>query len=174
VPLGMLGEAGVMARLRRTAAVTLRVVDPAIPEAGSAAAMVVLPTDAAVATPRVPAAFEMLAIDGADDVQVTCAVSVCVVPSLNVPVAMNACVAPVGTAGDDGVIAMERSTAAVTLSETLPAIPVPGSVAVRVVVPTDSAEAIPSLPAALEMVATATAEDVQLTIVVSGFVVPSL
>ena len=174
VPLGMLGEAGVMARLRSTAAVTLSVVDAAIPEAGSVAAIVVLPTDAAVATPRVPGAFEMLATDGADDVQVTDPVSVCVEPSLNVPVATKACVEPFGTAGDDGVIAIERRTAAVTLSVALPEIPVPGSVAVRVVVPTESPDATPSLPAALEIVATATAEDVQLTIVVSGLVVPSL
>lgn len=59
---------------------------------------------------------------------------------------------------------METSAAAVTVSAAVPVFPVAGSVALIVMgPPTDNAVANPLEPAALLMVATTKAEDVQLT-----------
>jgi hypothetical protein len=54
--------------------VTVNVVEPETFVAGSIALRVVVPTRPAVATPRVPAAFEMLAVEGLEDCHVTLAV----------------------------------------------------------------------------------------------------
>ncbi len=59
---------------------------------------------------------------------------------------------------------MDDSVAAVTVSATVPALPVAGSVAVIVIgPPTATAVASPFKPAALLMVATAVFEEVQVT-----------
>jgi hypothetical protein len=76
------GVAGVTAIARSTMSLTPSVAVAVTPLAGSVAVIVVVPTDAAVATPCVPAAFDTEATDGADELQVTAAVSACVVPSL--------------------------------------------------------------------------------------------
>jgi hypothetical protein len=71
------------------AAVALRVAAfELIPLTGSKAVMLVVPTLKVVATPTLPAALEMVAIVGADDVQRTVAVMFCVVRSVKVPVAV--------------------------------------------------------------------------------------
>ena len=174
VPLGRLGEGGVIATLRRTAAVTLSVALAVTPVEGSTAVTVVVPIDAAVATPCVPAALEIVATVVLEDAHVTEAVTARVEPSLYVPVAMNACVVPLAMLVVAGVMATLRRTPAVTLSAALPAMPVAGSVAVIVVEPAEAALAVPWEPAAFEMVATAVEDEVHVAAPMSARVVPSV
>ena len=75
-----------------TAASTVNCVALAVPETGSVAVIVVLPTAAVVARPRLPAALLIVAAVSFAEVQVTTSVRSCVVLSLNVPMAVNGCV----------------------------------------------------------------------------------
>jgi hypothetical protein len=72
-PAEIVGDAGVTTTDTSCAAVTVNVVEPETFVAGSTALRVVVPTRLAVATPRVPAAFEMLAMEGLEDCHVTVA-----------------------------------------------------------------------------------------------------
>jgi len=117
----------------------------------NAAEITTAPRTAPVASP----AFVPLAIIVAADVlelHVTDEVTSCVVPSVNVPVAVNCCLVPSGQlAIVDGLMAIELSAAAVMFTKALP-LTVP-SVAVTVGVPTAAAVMIPWLPEALLAVA---------------------
>jgi hypothetical protein len=73
---------GVIARLFRTALVTVTVAVCDTLVVGSIAVMIAVPTDIAVTSPADPAAFEMEATAGTDDDHVTAAVMSWVVPSL--------------------------------------------------------------------------------------------
>lgn len=103
--------------------------------------MVLDPAATPVATP----AALMVATPVLEDVQVTVAVMLLVLPSLYVPVAVNCCVAPAAMLGDAGVTAMELSvgafadTVSVAEPETLL------YVAVMLVDPAATALAIPPL-----------------------------
>lgn len=78
-PRGSEGLAGVTAMETRVAAVTVSRVDPVLPE--KLAEMVVVPRPAAVARPRLPAAFEIEATVSDDEDHVTRSVMSCVEPS---------------------------------------------------------------------------------------------
>lgn len=161
--------AGVIARDRSVADVTVSVVDPdVLPDV---AVIVVEPAATDVALPFEPAALLMAAIVVADDFHVTDVVRFCVEPSVYVPVAVNCLVVPSAMLGLVGVIAMETSVAGVTVSvavpETLP------DVAVIVVEPAATDVTFPLEPAALLMAATAAVDDFHITVVVRSCVVLS-
>jgi hypothetical protein len=82
-------------------ALTVTVVEPAIDP--RVAVTVTLPAATAVATPVLSTA----ATDKSDDDQVTCAVTSCELPSLQVPVALNCCVSLATSEVFDGVTAIE-------------------------------------------------------------------
>ena len=71
------------------AAVTVNVVLPAIAVEGSVAVIVVRPADNEVTNPLEPATLLIVAIAGAEEVQVTDDVRSCVGPAVKVPVAIN-------------------------------------------------------------------------------------
>jgi hypothetical protein len=73
-----------------------------------------------------------------------------------------------------GATAMELRTAGVTPSEVDPLTAVTGSLAVFVVAPTDALVASPSVPLALLTVATAGAEEAQVTASVRSWLEPSV
>jgi hypothetical protein len=81
-PFGTVALGGVRARLFSVAVVTFSVAVALSPVAASVAVTVAVPAAAAVATPSLPAAFDTEATEGDDEVHVTEAVSVRVVPSL--------------------------------------------------------------------------------------------
>ena len=84
--------------------------------------------------------------------------------------AVNCSVVPSAIEGFVGVTEIEVSTAAVTVSAVEPVRPLPGSVAVMVVVPSETPVLRPLLPGALLAVATALFEELQMTAVVRFFV----
>src|SRR5580698_10102188 len=101
VPLAIDGFAGVTAIDCSVAAVTVRTVEPLI--APDVALIVEVPTPAPVARP----AALMVAVVVVPDDHVTLDVRFCVVPSLNVPAAVNCWVAPLAIEGFAGVTAID-------------------------------------------------------------------
>jgi len=162
VPLGIEGLAGVTAMDTSVATVTVSVVEPVtLPEV---AWMVALPVPAAVASPAVL----LLATVVLSEVQVTELVRFCVLVSLNVPVAVNCCVVPLGIEGLTGVTAMDTSVATVTVSVVEP-VTLP-EVAWMVALPVPAAEASP----AVLLLATVALSEVQVTELVRFCVLVSL
>jgi hypothetical protein len=88
-----------------TAKTTEPVIEP------EAAVIVVVPGVTLVAYPAAP----IVATAGIDDPQVADCVKSCVLPSVYVPTASNACPVPSGIAAPLGVIAMETNVAPATL-----------------------------------------------------------
>src|ERR1700733_12704487 len=161
-PLAIDGFTGVTAIDCRVAAVTVRVVEPLI--APDVAVMVEVPTAAALARPPVL----IVAMVVVPEVQVTVDVKFCVVPSLNIPVAVNCWVAPLAIDGFTGVTAIDCRVAAVTVRVVEPLID--DDVAVMVEVPTAAALARPPVL----IVAMVVVPEVQVTVDVKFCVVPSL
>ena len=146
----------------KVAAVTVRVVDPTTLR--EVALIVVVPIRKAFASPRAL----MVAVVVLDETHTAVLVRFCVVPSLNVPVAVNCCVRPAGTLGFAGVTAIDCRAAAVTVNVVDPAtFP---DVAVIAVVPVPTPVATP----AAVIVATVGVPDDQVTLVEIFCVVPSL
>ena len=77
--------------------------------------------------------------------------------------AVNGCVVPSAIEGSAGVTAIDTRAGGVTVSVVEPAMAVAASVAMSVVVPTDTLVASPSVPAALLTVATDGAVEPQTT-----------
>src|SRR6266478_1851567 len=162
VPLGIEGLAGVTAMDTSVATVTVSVVEPVtLPEV---AWMVALPVPAAVASPAVL----LLATVALSEVQVTELVRFCVLVSLNVPVAVNCWVVPLGIEGLAGVTAMDTSVATVTVSVVEP-VTLP-EVAWMVALPVPAAVASP----AVLLLATVALSEVQVTELVRFCVLVSL
>jgi hypothetical protein len=126
--------------------------------------MVLVPTPAPVAKP----ALVMVAVAVVPDDQVTDVVRFCVLLSLNVPVAVNCCVAPFAIDGFAGVTAIDCSVAAVTVSTVDPL--TEPDVALMVLVPTPAPVAKP----VLVMVATEVVAEPHVTDVVRFCVLLSL
>jgi hypothetical protein len=116
-PLVMLGLAGVTAMDCSVAAVTVATVEPEM--APDVALTVEVPTAMEVANP----AALMVSTDGVAEVQVTLPVRFCVLLSLNVPIAVNCCVAPLVIDGLAGVTVIDCNVAAVTVRIVLPVTP---------------------------------------------------
>ena len=92
------------------AGVTVRSVEPLMPP--DTAVIVAVPAPTLLASP----ALLIVAAAGVSDDHVAVLVRFCVLPSLNVPVAVNCCVVPSASEGVAGVTASDTSVAAVTLS----------------------------------------------------------
>jgi hypothetical protein len=135
-PLAIEGFAGVTAIDCNVAAVTVSKVEPLMDD--DVAVIVEVPTPAPVARP----AALIVAVEVVPEDQVTVDVRFCVVPSLNVPVAVNCCVAPLVIDGFAGVTAIDCSVAAVTVRVVDPLIP--PDVALIVEVPTPAPVASPA------------------------------
>ncbi|MDR3579358.1 MAG: hypothetical protein P4L44_05300 [Oryzomonas sp.] len=146
-------------------------------ETAMVAVIVAVPAATAVAAPLLPAVLLMVAtavfVLVLEELQVTDEVRSCVVPSENVPVALNCWVPPTATVGLAGWSAIELSvseeTVKVVEAETFP------DVALIVVMPAATAAAVPLLPAVLLMVATTVLvlEELQVTDEVRSCIVPS-
>lgn len=159
MPLTTVGSLGVMSRETREAPVTvIEVVPMTLPEE---AVIVVVPAESEKADPFEAASLLIVAIEGAEELQVTEAVISCVELSVKVPIAVNCCAVPTASIGFLGVTSMETSDIAVTVSEvdpeTLP------KVAVTVVVPADREYARPLVAVSLLMVATDSSERLHVT-----------
>src|ERR1700727_1929797 len=162
VPATIEGFVGAIAIDCNVAAVTVRTVEPEIDD--DVAVIVELPTPAPTASPD----ELIVAVVGVPEVQITLDVKFCVVPSLNVPVAVNCCVAPLVIDGFAGVTAIDCNVAAVTVSTVDPLID--ADVAVIVEVPTPAPLARPAaLIVAIEVV-----PELHVTVPVRFCVVPSL
>ena len=155
-----------MAIETRTAAVTVRTVEPVI--APEVALMVAVPVARLVARP----VALMPAVEGGFEAQVAVEVRFCVCKSVKVPVAVNCWVLPNAIEGVAGVTAIDTSVAAVTARVVLPLIA--AEVAVMVVDPTPALVAKPLLPGALLIVATVAADELHCTVVVMFWVLPSV
>lgn len=153
---------GVTAIEARVAGKTVRAAEPEMePEV---AVIVADPVTTGVASPVGP----IVAIEVADDFQLTEFVRSCVVPSVKVPIAWSCCVVPRGTDAVGGVTAIETKAAGVTDRLVAPVIDT--AEALIVVVPTDCDIARP----AAETVATVGASNVQAADAVKSSVLPSV
>jgi hypothetical protein len=161
-PLVIDGFAGVTAMDCSVAAVTVRVVEPAMDD--DVAEIVDDPTPAPVARP----AAVMVAVAVFDELHVALAVKFWVVPSLKVPVAVNCCVVPFTIDGFTGVTAIDCNVAAVTVSVVEPAMD--DDVAEIVELPTPAPVARP----AAVIVADAVFDELHVAVLVRFWVVPSL
>ena len=107
-----------------------------------------------------------------DELQATILLMSCAEPSEKLPVAVNCCCVPTSMVGFAGVTIMEVSVALVTVSVAVPTM-FP-EVALIVVEPAPTALARPEVPAVLLIVATAPADELQLTCEVKFVVLWSL
>jgi hypothetical protein len=161
----MVGFDGLMAIETRSAAVTVRTVEPVIPP--EVALMVEVPVARLVARP----VALTLAVEGVSEAQVALELRSCVCKSVNVPVAVNCCVVPNAIDGVAGVTAIDTSAAVVTASVVLPLIK--PEVAVMRVVPTPALVAKP-LARRLLIVATFGDAELHCTVAVISWVLPSV
>jgi hypothetical protein len=166
VPFGIDWLIGVTVTETSAAGVTLREVVPLTDP--DVAIIVADPTAAPLAR---PVAFTV-ATPVLEDVQLTEDVRSLVLPSVNVPVALNCSVVPRAIAGLAGLTARDASLGGDTVSAAVPIVEF--MVAVMVAVPSATLVARPLLPVTLLSVATAVEEDDQATVVVRSFVAPSL
>ena len=114
-PILILADAGDTVMDTSSAGVTVSVaLFEVIPE--RLAVMVAGPSALDVANPLEPDVLLIVATPTAEEFQVTSDVRSCVVLSVNVPVAMNCTVFPTGTVVLVGVVAIDTSTAGVTVS----------------------------------------------------------
>ena len=146
---------------------TVRVVAPAMPP--KAAVIVVVPADTDVAIPCEPATLLMVAADGADELQVTSVVKSCITLFEYVPVAVNCCVVPAREEmpGLAGVTVMATSVAGVTVSK-VESDMLPNPALIMDVPVVDPDVTRPCEPAALLIVATDGADELQVTAVVKS------
>ena len=113
-PKGTATVCGLIAIDTNVAAVTVNKVEPVtVPEL---AFTVAVPAPALVARPLA----SMLAVEGVFDDHATVPVRSCMLPSVNVPVAVNCCFVPSAIDGSGGVTAMDTSAAAVTVNVAVP------------------------------------------------------
>jgi len=158
---GMVELTGAIASETRIALVT---VTEAVPEIEPELAVTVdVPAPIAVPSPVELTVRTLFALDDhwTD-------VSTCVLPSSNVPVAVNCCSVPIASEDVDGEIEMEVRCAATTVRD-VESVRDP-TVAMMVVVPAANVEASP----VLSMVETAVEEELHMTPLVRSAVDPSL
>lgn len=134
----------------------------------STAPIVVVPVPVVEAAP----VLLMIATVISDELQATCPIRLSVVPSLNVPIAVNCCGEPKAIFGFAGLIVIELKVAFVTVNGATPT--TPKNEAVTVAVPGAFPVAKPNEPDALLRVATDGFEDVHSTEFVRFCDVPSV
>lgn len=165
VPRAIDGLEGLTAIETSEATPTVRVVEAEIePEV---AEMLEFPVATLVASPTLPLALLMVAIDVFDESHWTEPVMFWALPSVKVPVAANCSVVPSGMPGIAGVTAIETNAAEVIVKVDVPAMV--AAVAVIVVWPVDALAANPLVLT----VATEVDEELQVTEVVKSSVLPS-
>jgi len=128
----------------------------------------VVPVPSVVASPTVPGVSLIVATVATVELQCPACVTSCVVPSVYVPVAVYGCVIPNGIVVAAGLIVIDTSTAAVTVSSVDP-LTLP-TLAVIVAVPCPTLLASPVLLA----VAVETVSDVHVAVLLRSCVLPSL
>ena len=138
-----------------------------VPFCVNVAVMVVVPTLIALATPSVL----MVAMVGVDDDHVTWPERFMVLPSLNVPIAVNAWVPPCVTVGLGGVTAIDVRVRVFTVKVALPVCP--ANTAVMLVVPGATPIAIPPFPKALLIVPIPGTDEAHVTLFVTFCVLRS-
>jgi hypothetical protein len=121
VPRAIVGFVGVTSTATRTALDTVSVVDPLTPERVAERSVSPRPTECA--RPWLPGSFETVDAAGAEESQVTCPVTSCVVPSVKIPVAANCRLVPSAICAFVGVISSETSAALETVSVVDPLMP---------------------------------------------------
>jgi hypothetical protein len=166
MPNGIVGASGLIVIDTSAAAVTVRTVELLMPP--ELAVMVAVPIPTLLAS---PAALIVAVVSVSED-QVTVLLRFCVLPSVNVPVAVNCCVVPNASAGVAGETASETSAAEVTVSVVDPV--TDPTLAVIVAVPCPILLATPCKPAALLIVATAGVSELHCTVPVMFCMLPSL
>ena len=165
VVAAMVASPGRIASEARSAAFTVAVALPLTEP--DAAVIVVVPRLRAVTRPLT--VIEAMLVF--EELHVTVPVMSCVVPSENVPVAVNCCNVPSGTEGDAGVTAIEVAVAFVTVTVALEK--TPPEVAVMAVLPAATPKASPGAPFTL-IPATARFPELHCTAPVMFCVLPSL
>jgi len=130
--------------------------------------IVVVPVPSVLASPAVPAVLLIVATVATVELQCPLCVRSCVLPSVKVPVAMNCCVMPRETVGAGGLIVIDTSAAAVTVSSVDP-LTVP-ELAVMLAIPITTICASP----ALLIVAVETVSDDHVAVLVRSCVLPSV
>lgn len=143
------------------AAVTVRVAEPVTEP--DVAVICVVPVAAVSARPR--ELIDATVVFATP--QLTWLVRFCVLPSVNVPIAVNGCELPSATDGVGGVTAMETSATALTVRLVDPEID--PTVAVIVVAPVVTGIARPALTVAIAL-----CDDVQVALAVRFCIVPSV
>lgn len=166
LPNAMLGSVGVMVSEVSVAGVTESVAVPTCPEKN--AVIVALPAATPVASPLLPTMSLTVAIDAGDDVHEADCVRSCVLPSANVPMALNCASVCCATLALAGVICSDTSAADSTTTAIVPLIE--PSCALMVALPADCPVSWP----ALLTLATLPADELQLTELVIVWVLPSL
>ena len=166
VPSATVAVGGVIAIDTSVAAVTVSsVVLLTVPEV---AVMLAEPIAILCASPAVL----IVAVDSVSDDHVAVLVRFCVLPSVNVPVAVNCCVVPKAIDGVAGVTAIDTSVAAVTVTVVDPLMePV---VAVMFALPSPTLLASPCVGAVLLIVATVDVSELHCTVSVMFCVLPSV
>jgi hypothetical protein len=129
---------------------------------------VVVPVPNVVASPAVSPELLIVATVAAVELQCPVCVTSCVVPSVKLPMAVNCCVIPNGIVDADGLIAIETSAAAVTVTPVEPVTLPELAVIVAVPIPTLLASPV------LSIVAVDTVSDDQFTTLLRSCVLPSL
>jgi len=139
VPKAIDGVAGVIVNETSAAEVTVAVVEPVTdPEV---AVTLAVPSAILLATPGVGAPVLIVRMAGVSVLQSTVVVMSCVLPSVYVPVAVNAWVVPKGSVGIAGVTAIDTNTAGLIVKLVDPVIPF--EVALTPVLPTARLVAMP-------------------------------
>jgi hypothetical protein len=140
--------------------------------APAVAEIVTVPSFKAVAKPLTVMDATLLPVDA----QVTVLVMSCVVASLKVPVAVNCCCTPNGIDAPAGVTTRETRVALVTVRDAVPVTVPDGAVfeAVTVTVPAATPIAVPFVATASLIVALLGSEELQVTLLVTFFTLPSL
>jgi hypothetical protein len=150
----------------RAAAVTERIVEPVtIPEVALIAAV---PVAALCASP----VLFTEAVETVSEAHVTVEVRSWVLPSVNVPVALNCCLVPSAMEGFAGATAIEDSTAAVTVNVVMPLID--PELAVILAEPVPTLVPSPWVFVALLTAATAGVSEPHCAVLVTSWVVPSV
>jgi hypothetical protein len=166
VPIGIVAVGGLIAIDTSAAAVTVSTVDPlTVPEV---ALTVAVPVPTLCPSPT----LLIVAVVGVSEDHVAVLVRFCVLPSLNVPVAVNCCVVPNAIDGVAGVTANDTSTAAVTVSVVDPL--TPPTLAVMFALPTPTPLATPGVGPPVVIVLTPGVSELHSTVLVMFCVLPSV
>ena len=166
VPSGIVAVGGLIVIDASATAVTVSTVDPlTVPDV---ALTVAVPVPTFCPSPL----LLIVAVVGVSEDHVAVLVRSCVLPSVNVPVAVNCCVVPNAIDGVAGVTANDTSAAAVTVSVVDPL--TPPTLAVMFALPTPAPLATPGVGPPVLIVLTPGVSELHSTVLVIFCVLPSV